>query len=524
MKRALLALVVLVLVLTLPTQASGQIVSPMLSGTLTTFSGTGAASSNDGPLGTATFSAPRGIARLSDGSLLVAELTGGNVRKISPTGVVSTVSSASQPIGVAVAPDGQTAYWAEYQGARIRRLDSDGSITTIATTATGQLYLITTASNGDLYVAMRAASGRIDRYAANADGIVEAGTTPTTVAGGSSGTGGDGGPAVGAGLGHPTSVAVNADGSFAITQFENARIRLVDKDGKISTLAGNGTACGATGLCGEGGPVGNASQFNQPIGIITDGLGGYFVSDYTMKRVRHISAAGKLTTVAGTGDTCTATNLCGDGGPARLATLSAPIGMLFDQAAGELLVTDTGSNRIRLFTPDLPDTGQRGPGGPQGPDGLDGPAGSDGVNGSDGAAGPNGLDGSAGADGANGGDGPDGAPGRPGRDGADGGDGPAGLAGVSRLASPLVVAFPDDRFTFRRRSAIRVRYFATGPATVTATLTRNGRRVRTIERSHKTDTRATLAFGRIARGTYRLTVVVTRGKARAVDRATVVVR
>jgi len=536
MRRALLTAGALLVLLPGPASAVE------FSGTLTTLAGTGVASALDGPGSTATFSSPRGLARADDGTVYVGDYGSNRVRRIATDGTVSTVAGdgtagmspdgtlavnarVSGPYGVALSPDGSTLYLTQWPSGVIRSigLGPGGTINTIGDVGgTGNANHLTTAPNGDLYVPLNVGNSVV-RYVAGVGGIVTPGTPSTVVAGGASGFGGDGGPAVGAGLSGAYAVAVNPDGSFAVLQMSQHVMRMVATDGTISTLAGNGstTCAGRTWLCGDG-DLAAFAQLTYPSGVAADGSGGYFVSDYNLNRVRHIDAAQRITTVVGTGGTCTAAALCGDNGPARSGVLNEPFGLAYNPATGVLLVADASSNRIRAFTPDPIDSGQPGPGGPSGATGPAGPSGPNGANGAPGAQGANGADGTPGPSGNAGANGADG---RAGRDGADGAAGSAGRAGLSRLASPLLVAFADDRFAFRRRVGVRVRYFATGPAAVTATLTRNGRRVRTIRRSHKTDTRATFSFGaRLARGSYRLTVTATRGKARAADRATVVVR
>src|SRR5690348_13357990 len=99
--------------------------------------------------------------------------------------------------------------------------------------------------------------------------------TITTVAGdGTPGFGGDGGPATAAQLNGPEGLAVNADGSFLITDHLNHVIRLVSSNGTITTVAGNGTA----GFSGDGGPATQA-QLNSPVSVSSTGDGGFLIGD-----------------------------------------------------------------------------------------------------------------------------------------------------------------------------------------------------------------------------------------------------
>jgi len=161
-----------------------------------------------------------------------------------------------------------------------------------------------------------------------------------TVAGdGIAGNSGDGGAATAAELRNPSSVAVDAQGNIFIADFEDNVVREVSANtGKISTVAGNGTA----GYSGDGGP-GTASELNQPMGVAVDDSGHLFIADNGNGRVREVDlATGFITTVAGDGSH----NYSGDGGPATDAALGAPSSVAVD-ASGDLFIADTTNFRIR---------------------------------------------------------------------------------------------------------------------------------------------------------------------------------
>ena len=142
----------------------------------------------------------------------------------------------------------------------------------------------------------------------SADGVITrvAGTT------GTSGSGGDDGPATDAQLDTPTGVAVTADGGFLIADFANNRVRKVSAAGVITRVAGTGTS----GSAGDDGPATDA-QLNGPAGVAATADGGFLIADFFNSRVRKVSAAGVITRVAGTG---TAGSF-GDDGPATSAQL-----------------------------------------------------------------------------------------------------------------------------------------------------------------------------------------------------------
>jgi hypothetical protein len=114
--------------------------------------------------------------------------------------------------------------------------------------------------------------------------------------------------------------------------------------GTISTVAGNGTA----GFSGDGGPA-TSAQLDSPGGVAVDGAGNLFIADTYNSRVRKVSAAGVITTVAGNGTA----GFSGDGGPPTSAQLNHPGGVVVD-GAGNLFIADTYSNRVRKVAAGVP--------------------------------------------------------------------------------------------------------------------------------------------------------------------------
>ena len=166
----------------------------------------------------------------------------------------------------------------------------------------------------------------------------------TTIAGtGVTGESGDGGPATEAKLTEPRTMALGADGSILFTEPRVNRIRRVDANGIISTFAGTGKA----GFSGDGGPATRAQlNFNRGVGV--DGAGTVWIADSLNQRIRKVDANGIITTVAGNGKSCYAspTNNCGDGGAASAAGFATPRALEFDEF-GNLYVADTFNERIR---------------------------------------------------------------------------------------------------------------------------------------------------------------------------------
>lgn len=159
--------------------------------------------------------------------------------------------------------------------------------------------------------------------------------TITTVAGnGSAGYGGDGGPAVSARLSAPEDVAVDSSGNLYIADTMNNRVRKVSK-GVITTVAGTGIE----GFSGDGGPATSAQLSAYAVAV--DPTGALYITDTTNQRVRRV-ANGVITTIAGNG----MSGFSGDGGPATAAELNNPFGLAADPA-GNVYVADVGNNRVR---------------------------------------------------------------------------------------------------------------------------------------------------------------------------------
>lgn len=274
----------------------------------------------------------------------------------------------NRPTAVALDSEGNL-YIADSLNRRVRRVDGEGVITTVVGTGKGspqkgdhpamatnlvQPYGIAVDRDGVLYVLNR---GHSKLLRVDADGIAR------TIAGnGRRGFGGDGGPATEGQLSGSNHLVVDRDGTIYIADAGNHRIRRVTTDGVISTWAGTGDG----GHGGDGGPAIEA-QLNHPSAIAMDGEGSLFIADFSNHRIRKITAAGVITTIAGTGDP----KYNGDGIPATEANIGEPTGVAVSRD-GYVYVSDQVNDRIRVVTPGgtiytVAGTGERGYTGDGGP-------------------------------------------------------------------------------------------------------------------------------------------------------------
>jgi sugar lactone lactonase YvrE len=196
---------------------------------------------------------------------------------------------------------------------------------------------------GDSSIALDGAGGlyvssptRNQIYRVTADGTLKvlAGT-------GFAGFSGDGGPPAGANLNGPAGIAADAAGNVYFADSYNHRVRKITPEGVITTVAGDGTA----DFGGDGGPA-TAAHLYYPVAVTVDGAGTLYIADNS-HRVRKVTAAGIISTVAGTG----VAGYNGDGEPAAAAQLNYPRSLTVD-SAGNLHIADMSNHRIRMISPD----------------------------------------------------------------------------------------------------------------------------------------------------------------------------
>ncbi|WP_416762981.1 hypothetical protein ACNI65_10830 [Roseateles sp. So40a] len=269
-------------------------------GKVSTLAGSDVGGVADGQGADASFGSPLGVAVDHQGHVYVADSTNHRIRKITPEGKVSTLAgsdvggfadgqgadaSFESPLGVAVDHQGHV-YVADNRNHRIRKIRPTGEVTTLA------------------------GSGK----AAFVDGM-----------------------GVQSSFRNPTGVAVDHQGHMYVADRRNHRIRKITPTGEVTTLAGSGSAAFVDGM-------GVQSSFSSPTGVAVDHQGHVYVADSRNHRIRKITPAGEVTTLAGS-------EKSGDvDGQGAMASFNAPYGVAVDQE-GNVYVADGSNHRIRKISP-----------------------------------------------------------------------------------------------------------------------------------------------------------------------------
>lgn len=268
--------------------------------TVTTFAGSGLPNASEDGVGTqATFWRPEDLVADAGGNLYVVEVGASKIRKISPTGVVTTFAGNIIPgsidgIGIKasfVGPSGLTIdvsgnlYIADTGNNKIRKISPTGVVTTVAGTGVG--------------------------------GSVDGDISQASFHG-------------------PTDVAIDASGNLYVADISNNKIRKITPSGAVSTFAGSGVEGSIDG-------IGVLATLHHPSSITIDTSGNLYVSEWGSHKIRKISPLGVVTTLAGGG-------IYGVDGIGSIAGFALPSGLTID-TAGNLYVADIHSNKIRKITP-----------------------------------------------------------------------------------------------------------------------------------------------------------------------------
>ncbi len=339
----------------LPLFSSAQIITTFAGNNAATYAGDG------GSATMALLSLPSGVAIDAAGNKYIADKGNNRIRMISAAGVITTIAGdgtasfsgdggsaaaaeINAPTGVAVDAAGNI-YIADCGNQCVRKINTSGIISTIAGTSGSGGYFgdggPATAAHlfGPTEIAIDAAG---NLYIADAHNhcIRKVNTSGiiTRYAGAAiGGYSGDGGPATIAMLNSPTGVFADASGNIFIADELNSRIRKVSAAGIITTIAGSGIP----GFSGDLGAA-TAAGLYQPAGVTADAAGNVYFTDMLNHRIRKINTSGVISTVGGNGTN----GFTGDGGPATAAGMYCPFGLAID-ATGNLLVADVNNNRIR---------------------------------------------------------------------------------------------------------------------------------------------------------------------------------
>ncbi len=356
------------------------------TGIITTIAGTGVAGfgGDGGPATAALLNVPRHIIVSSSGDIYFSEVGNERVRKIDVNGIITTVAGNGiegfsgdggpatsarlfNPFGLAFDTQGNL-FIADVDNHRVRRVSTTGIITTVAGTGSftfsgdgGRATLAGIASPtrmtfdpvGNMYVPSSIPNHRVRKIVAGTDGLITGAADEiiSTIAGnGVGGYGGDGGAATAASINRPFAISRDSAGNLFVADFGNLRVRQIDPSGTITTYAGNGLCC----YSADQRPAIQAT-LNFPTGITRDGAGNYYIADRDNNRIRVVNNQaspitvagltinpGNIRTIAGTG----AAGYGGDNGPAASAVVNKPYYIEVDPA-GNIYFSDFANHRVR---------------------------------------------------------------------------------------------------------------------------------------------------------------------------------
>ena len=277
----------------------------------------------------------------------------GNVTIVAGTGVhgyggdggPAVSAQLNSPFAIALDPQGNI-YFSDSENFRIRMINTAGVISTVAGIGViGSSGDGAEALNAKLTIVMDLAFDSIGNLffvdtLANRVRKIDTNGVISTVAGtGTSGYSGDGGVATAARLYAPNGIETDAQNNLYISDAGNHVVRYVNAQGIISTVAGTGNS----GYSGDNG-LASAANLAIPFDILSDKQGGFYVSDTGYHVIRHVDGDGIITTIAGNGSQ----GLSGDNGSASSAELNYPRDLSFD-TNGNLIICDEGNTRIRAI-------------------------------------------------------------------------------------------------------------------------------------------------------------------------------
>ncbi len=338
------------------------------------YAGSGLGYSGDGgPAVEAKLNEPKALAVDQDGNLYIADAWNFRIRRVDTEGTITTLAGKGgdlsvmdegpngdggqateapmMPVHLAAGPDGSLYLVDEYSHGRIRKIDPQGVITSIA--GGGESAAETAESPAEVTFDGRTPSSlTVDQggtvYFTETGWVyrVSSGGELSPVIREGTGFAGDGGPAAQALLNQARGLAVGPDGTLYIADSLNNRVRAVRPDGIITTVAGNGERQDS----GDDGPATDAG-LHEPAVVATDGAGNLYVTTDDTARIRGIDPSGTITTVAELGlvvDGVAATDVVVES-PSAVAV--DPAGTVF--AAGDGAITAASADDKARLVADL---------------------------------------------------------------------------------------------------------------------------------------------------------------------------
>ncbi|MDQ6796623.1 MAG: caspase family protein [Actinomycetota bacterium] len=302
--------------------------------------------------GPATLYQPTDVVAAGD-AVYVNDMGHGRIRRIGSEGGVTTVAgkggddpargggspatSTSISVSSMAADSAGNLYLALGSGGGIVKLAPDGITSTVPIVLAGE-------TKPTIRWMAVAPDGRLVMSVGSGVFKLQPGGGVDVVAGsGVEGYTGDGAQASDARLRSPKGIVVDGEVGTYIADSGNNRVRLVKPDGSIITVAGDGTS----GSSGRGGPA-TAASVSSPEGLALDDKGNLYIAS-SNQLLKVTKADGVLTVVAGSPDNVS--GFSGDGGLAIAALLKGPVGVARD-SAGNLYVSESDNNRVRRITPD----------------------------------------------------------------------------------------------------------------------------------------------------------------------------
>jgi len=291
----------------------------------------------------AQFAANCDIAADASGNLYVADRNNSAIRKITPEGLVGTlytaVADSNNLVGVATDTAGNV-YFVDRMNNNISKITPNGVCTVIAGSGSvgandGNGLAASFANPEGIYVD---SSGNIFIGDTGNNRIrkIALNGDVTTIAG-SGLAGSEEGVGTIADFNKPTKIVSDAIGNLYVVDRGNHKIRKITPAGAVSTMAGNNVAGFVNG-------TGNSAQFNTPQGIEIDASGNLYVGDFYNNMIRKITPSGVVTTFTGIKNVLGSVN-----GSITSATFKSPYGIVFDNI-GNLCVSDFSGYNIRKIS------------------------------------------------------------------------------------------------------------------------------------------------------------------------------